>query len=67
MLCYRSFCSAYPTRCSNDECDRAFTASEAARAAKWWGGEGAPVAYMDMSTGCPDFRVLLTKTQEEVS
>lgn len=57
MLCYRdrAFCSAYPRRCSNDTCDRAFTAAESARAAKWWHGDGAPVAYMDMSPGCPDF------------
>ena len=54
MMCYRdeSFCSAYPDRCANETCHRAFTLIEEEQAAKWWGGKDAPVAFMDFSPGC---------------
>ena len=56
MLCYRdmSFCSAYPDRCKNDKCPRAFTNEERERARRWWGNDNVPVAFSDFSEDCRD-------------
>jgi hypothetical protein len=57
MICYRdmTFCSAFPTVCKNDKCERAFTESERKAARKWWhNSEGiVPVAFSNFGPGCP--------------
>jgi hypothetical protein len=59
MICFKdmTFCSAYPTRCKNITCARAFTELDREAARQWWGKEGAPVAYSDFSEGCKDMLV----------
>lgn len=63
MLCYRdrSFCAAYASgECINHQCPRALTDSEIAQAYRWWATFDAvgepPIAFLDMSKGCPDKR-----------
>lgn len=52
MICYRdmTFCSA---QCATKDCKRQFDAAQKAAAKKWWGGDGAPVAFSDFSNTCP--------------
>lgn len=54
MICYRdmTFCAASRERCFNTECSRFFSDAEAGRARRWWGEDGAPVAFADFSTDC---------------
>lgn len=44
-----AFCSA---ACANLDCPRQFTAEQSKAAEKWWGGQGAPVAFSDFSARC---------------
>lgn len=55
MMCYkdRKFCSA---QCKNDKCDRQFTDEIHEAARKWWGGDDAPIAFMDFSTTCQEYQ-----------
>lgn len=55
MLCFldRSFCSS---DCVNRECHRNLTPELQARADKWWGKPGAPIAFMDYRTGCKEYQ-----------
>jgi hypothetical protein len=59
MLCFRdkSFCSA---DCSSYSCDRKFTNKDKVEAERWWGGEDAPVAFMDFSKDCSDYKKKVT-------
>ena len=54
MICYRdmTFCEA---KCRNLSCKRKFTDKDSAKAREWWGSEGAPVAFADLSNGCRDY------------
>jgi hypothetical protein len=55
MICYRdmTFCSAFPEKCENDKCQRAFTEEERKKADEWWGDEGEPpIALSDFSNTC---------------
>jgi hypothetical protein len=56
MMCFRdmTFCSAYPTRCKNMNCRRAFTELEREAARQWWGNDNAPVAMSDFSDNCAE-------------
>jgi len=54
MMCFRdmTFCSS---NCRTEECPRNFTDEQREAARKWWGGEGAPVAFSDFHRTCPDY------------
>lgn len=55
MICFRdmTFCTAFPKRCGNAECHRAFTAVDREAAREWWGKNGEPpIAMSDLSPGC---------------
>lgn len=52
----RSYCSAFGVTCSTAECNRAVTPTVLASARKWWGSDDAPIAYTDLSAGCPSQR-----------
>jgi hypothetical protein len=55
-----SFCSAFDNTCANAKCRRAVTPAVQEAANAWWGGWSktpAPIAYMNLSKGCPDFMV----------
>jgi len=56
MICFRdtTFCEAYPARCRNMNCRRAFTELEREAARAWWGGKDAPVAMADFYADCKD-------------
>jgi len=56
MMCFRdmTFCTAFPDACGNAKCRRAFTDAQSAAARKWWGGDGAPIAFSDFHDGCAD-------------
>lgn len=56
MLCFRdmTFCSAME-RCATTNCFRRFDDAQKAAADKWWGKEGAPVAFSDFSPSCSAF------------
>lgn len=50
----RSFCSS---RCANQTCPRFFTDELHEAASKWWGGDDAPVAFMDFKAGgCKEWK-----------
>ncbi len=56
MICYRdmTFCTAV---CNTLSCPRKFTDEQRRRAREWWAdmpGE-APIAFADMSPGCPNW------------
>lgn len=53
-MCFRdrSYCSA---NCKNLNCDRNFTDELHEAARKWWGGDNAPVAFMDFSPTCQEY------------
>jgi hypothetical protein len=55
MICYRdmTFCSAFPTVCKNDKCERAFTDKERQESRTWWGNDRVPVAFSNFGPGCP--------------
>lgn len=57
MLCFRdmTFCSA---ACANDACPRKFDDEQKLAALRWWKKPGAPVAFGDLSEGCPDYQPL---------
>jgi hypothetical protein len=48
-----TFCRA---DCANKECHRQFDAEQKEAANKWWGGDGAPVAFGDMSSQCETYK-----------
>ena len=54
MICYRdmTFCSA---ACLTRDCHRQFTSEDQARADRWWGKTGAPVAFANFSGKCPKY------------
>ena len=56
MICFRdqSFC-AESAGCANTECNSKWTDELAYQANRWWGGEGAPVAFMPMRETCGKF------------
>lgn len=49
MICYRDQTMCREESCINfkDNCDRAMTPKEKARATAWWNGPGYPVSYYD--------------------
>jgi len=55
MICYKdmSFCGS---DCTNSSCFRHFGEAEKKGAEMWWGGPNAPVAFMDFSGSCPDYK-----------
>ncbi len=54
MICFRdmTFCSR---ECANVECHRNFTPEVQAAARKWWGNDGAPVAFASFDD-CPIYQ-----------
>lgn len=54
-LCFKdkTFCSA---QCKNHHCHRNWTDDLHHAAVKWWGSEGAPVAFMDYSKTCEEYK-----------
>lgn len=58
MICYRdmSFCSDSEVCKNANGCSRNFTEEVRQAAIKWWGGEGAPVAFMAFRETCKEFR-----------
>lgn len=54
MICYqdRTYCSA---DCSWASCPRKFTEEDRRAARKWWGGDGAPVAFAGFSLDCANY------------
>ena len=54
MICYRdmTFCSAFPTVCKNDKCERAFIEKERQESRVWWGNDHVPVAFSNFALGC---------------
>lgn len=60
MICYRdmSFCSD-AEKCNNHiTCPRFFSPIEKRNANRWWGSEGAPVAFMPFKESCEDWEEL---------
>ena len=60
MICFldKTFCDAFPARCSNDRCHRAFTEARRIDCRRWWDtfkiDADAPVATADFYADCPD-------------
>ena len=54
MICYqdRTFCNAC---CNNQECPRKYTEQIRIDANKWWGEDGAPIAFSDYSYDCDEW------------
>jgi len=54
-MCYKdmSFCGS---DCTKSSCIRHFGVAEEKAAEMWWGGPNAPVAFMDFSGSCPDYK-----------
>lgn len=48
MICFRdmSFCSSSKL-CANTGCERRLGQREKIASREWWGGDGAPIAYVD--------------------
>ena len=58
MICYKdqTFCAdSAEGRCVNKDCWRFYGQEQRAEAKRWWGGDGAPVAFANFADGCPDF------------
>lgn len=57
MICYKdqSFCNS---NCINASCHRNFTDYHRANARKWWSHDpdNAPIAFMDFSKDCEDYK-----------
>lgn len=51
MMCFRdkTFCNE---PCANADCHRNWNDEQAAAARRWWGGDGAPVAFANFRIGC---------------
>jgi hypothetical protein len=60
MMCYKdmTYCNA---DCLTILCPRKFTEEDHANAYDWWGDENYPVAFSDLSEGCPDYTPLVIK------
>ncbi len=56
MICYRdmSFC-AESAQCATNTCARHWDDDKQAAADRWWGKEGAPVAFMSFRENCHIF------------
>lgn len=54
MMCYRdmSFCSDADECANKVGCSRWFSPEQFDKAAKWWGGEDAPVAFSSFKSTC---------------
>ena len=57
MLCFRDmiFCSDSFSECAKSNCDRYWDTAQQKAADKWWGGEGAPIAFSSFKDNCKDF------------
>lgn len=58
MICFRdmSFC-ADSDQCANAQgCGRNFDDEQKAAAKRWWGNDGAPVAFMSFKETCELFK-----------
>lgn len=57
MICYKdmSFCGS---DCVNSKCNRHFGPKHKEQSRKWWSHDpdNAPVAFIDFSTTCKDYR-----------
>lgn len=64
MTSYRdmTFCSA---KCATPDCPRQFTDEEQAKAERWWGKPGAPVAFANFSRGCGLYLPALAPTNPQ--
>lgn len=53
MMCFRdqSFCSD-SAQCATKECSVKWTSEQQAAARKWWGDDGAPVAFTSKKDTC---------------
>ena len=56
MICFRdqSFCLE-SKQCGNTGCHARWTQELSIAAARWWGAEDAPVAFMPMKDKCNEF------------
>ena len=54
MICYKdmAFCSDGQNCSARIGCDRFFGYEEREKAVKWWGGNDAPVAFMNFAATC---------------
>ena len=54
MICYRdmTFCSDAEQCANREDCPRWFSPPEKAKADKWWGAQGAPVAFGSFKDNC---------------
>ena len=54
MICYRdmTFCTFHEDCARAAECHRPLTDDVKAKAEKWWGGEGAPIAMFAQKPEC---------------
>jgi hypothetical protein len=48
-----SFCSS---NCTNTQCYRHYGPDDEDAAKRWWGKDNPPVAFMDFSGACPDYK-----------
>lgn len=55
MICYKdmTFCKS---DCINTNCFRNWTEEKNKDAKKWWGSDGAPVAFSDFSKNCEGYK-----------
>lgn len=54
MMCFKdmTFCTA---ECGNYKCSMKLTPDVVSSAQAWWGGDDAPIAVADRSSGCVGF------------
>lgn len=54
MMCYKdiTFCTNHATCKHGSECDHALTEKVKQDAKRWWGGEGAPIAFSSDKFDC---------------
>lgn len=67
MMCFRdmSFCSDAPQCAARSTCPRHFDDAQWQADVRWWGGEGAPVAYMSFRRTCPQYVEVHNENQNE--
>lgn len=58
MICYRdmTFCNDAKQCANAKNCFRNFDEEAALSAAKWWGGDDAPVAFGFFKSSCNEFK-----------
>lgn len=58
MICFRdmTFCSDTDQCANKDKCQRYFSITQQDAAKRWWGKDGAPVAFGSFKIMCKDFK-----------